>query len=141
MSKRAITHDNLNEARILVVEDEPLLAYALEESLLDAGFEIAGVAGRLGQALEIIKRGGCDAAIIDANLAGVSAGPVATALLERSIPFIVVSGYSREQQRDVFPGAPFVQKPCRPEDLIREVRNLFLGGRQAVPTPSGSLPE
>ena len=128
MSRRNITRDNLNEARILVVEDEPMIAYALEETLVEAGFEIAGVAGRLDQALKIIDLGDCDGAIIDANLAGVSAAPVASALLARSIPFIVVSGYSREQQRGAFPGAPFVQKPYRPDDLVHAVRGLFAGG-------------
>ena len=127
MSKRNITRDNLNEARILVVEDEPMLAYALEETLVEAGFEIAGVAGRLDQALKIVERGDCDAAIIDANLAGVSAAPVASALLAQSIPFVVVSGYSREQQRGAFLEAPFVQKPCRPDDLISALRGLFAG--------------
>jgi CheY-like chemotaxis protein len=125
MTKRSIGRTNLNEARILVVEDEPTLAYALEECLVEAGFEIAGVAGRLGQALKIIERGDCDGAIIDANLAGVSAGPVASALVALSIPFIVVSGYSREQQQGAFPGARFIQKPCRPDDLLQAVRNLF----------------
>jgi DNA-binding response OmpR family regulator len=128
MSKRDITRDNLNEARILVVDDEPMIAYALEETLVEAGFEIAGVAGRVDQALEIIDRGDCDAAIIDANLAGVSAAPVASALLAQSIPFIVISGYSRDQQRGIFLGAPFVQKPCVPDDLIQAVRSLLVGG-------------
>ena len=124
MSKRHITRDNLYEARILIVEDEPMLAYALEESLVEAGFELAGIAGRVEQALKFVERGDCDAAIIDANLAGVSAAPVASALLARSIPFIVVSGYSREQQRGAFPGAPFVQKPYRPDDLVHRQFNL-----------------
>jgi DNA-binding response OmpR family regulator len=127
MSKRNITRDNLNEARILVVDDEPMID-ALEETLVEAGFEIAGVAGRVDQALKIIDRGDCDAAIIDVNLAGVSAAPVALALLAQSIPFIVISGYSRDQQRGIFLGAPFVQKPCVPDDLIQAVRSLLVGG-------------
>ena len=126
MNKRIISHHNLNEARILIVEDEPMLAYALEETLVDAGFEIAGVAGRLAQALAIIQGDDCDAAIIDANLANVSAGPVALALGARAIPFIVVSGYSHEQQRGAFKGARFIQKPCRPDDLLQAIRELFV---------------
>lgn len=125
MTKRRIDLTNLDDARILLVEDEPMLAYALEESLVDAGFQIAGVAGRLEQALRIVERGDCDAAIIDVNLAGVSSGPVASALVALSIPFIVVSGYSRDQQENAFAGARFIQKPCRPDDLIKAVRDLF----------------
>jgi DNA-binding response OmpR family regulator len=133
MSKRTITRDNLSEARILVVEDEPMLAFAFEESLVEAGFEIAGVASRVGQALKIIERGECDAAIIDANLAGVSAGPIALALAALSIPYIVVSGYSQEQQQGAFHGALFIQKPCRLGDLIRAVGGLFVAPLLRLP--------
>jgi DNA-binding response OmpR family regulator len=125
MTKRVITAENMNEARILIVEDEPTLAYVLEEFLLDAGFQVAGVVGRLGKALAMIDKGEFDAAIIDANLAGVSAGPAASALAARAIPFIVVSGYSAEQQKGAFVGARFLQKPCRPDDLVLAVRDLF----------------
>jgi DNA-binding response OmpR family regulator len=99
--------------------------------LIEGGFEIAGVVGRVEQALKLIERGDCDAAIIDANLAGVSAAPVAEALDALSVPFIVVSGYSRKQQEIAFQGAPFIQKPCRPDVLLLAVRNLF----PVKPTP------
>ena len=124
MSTR-ITHHNLNEARILIVEDDPTLAFALELLLQDAGFQIAGVPGRLSRALTLIEDGACDAALIDAELAGESAKPAALALVARGIPFIVVSGSSLEQQRQVFPAGRCLQKPCRPDDLIRAVRDLF----------------
>jgi CheY-like chemotaxis protein len=121
-------------ARILVVEDEPMLAYALEESLIEAGFEIAGVAGRLDTALAMINIGEFDAAIIDANLAGVSAGPAAAALAARAIPFVVVSGYSPEQHPAAFPGAIFVSKPCRAEQLIRALCSILpVDRRQSQP--------
>ena len=83
--------------RILIVEDEPMLAYAIEESVIEAGFLIAGVTGRLETALAIIESGVCDAAILDANLKGISAGPAASALKALGIPFIILSGYSRDQ--------------------------------------------
>jgi DNA-binding response OmpR family regulator len=115
------------EARILIIEDEPMLAYALEEVLVEAGFEITGVVGRLERALTMIAIGDCDAAIVDANLAGVSAVPAASALAARAIPFLVVSGYSPDQQQGAFSGAPFVQKPCRPDELIAALRGLLPG--------------
>jgi DNA-binding response OmpR family regulator len=116
---------DLHKARILIVEDEPMLAYALEELLIEAGFEIAGVAGRLETALAIIGDRDCDAAIVDANLAGVSAGPAASALTAQAIPFIVVSGYSPEQQGAAFSGALFIQKPCRSDELIKAVHSVL----------------
>jgi DNA-binding response OmpR family regulator len=111
--------------RILIIEDEAILALVLEEFLTDAGFQVAGVAGRLEMALTLIKRGVFDAAIVDANLAGVSSGPAALALAASGIPFVVVSGYLPEQQPGAFSGALCLQKPCRPDDLIQALRGLL----------------
>ena len=110
---------------ILIVEDEPMLAYALEELVADAGFLIAGVAGRLEAALAMIESGVCDAAILDANLHGVSASPAASALAARGIPFIVLSGYSRDQLQGAFAGALHLQKPCQPERLIQALHGIL----------------
>ena len=111
--------------RILIVEDEPMLAYALEELVSQAGFLIAGVVGKLDAALALIQSGACDAAILDANLKGVSAAPAASAMVARGIPFIILSGYSRDQQHAAFAGALHLQKPCRPERFIQALRSIL----------------
>ena len=116
-------------ARILIVEDEPMIAITLEEVLIDAGFAIAGVAGKLDKALALIESGACDAAIVDAKLAGISASPAAIALTARGLPYIVISGYSREQMRGEFPRAFFLSKPCRPELLLETLNSILLGGQ------------
>jgi DNA-binding response OmpR family regulator len=113
------------KARILVIEDEPMIAYVLAEFLTDAGFEIGGVAGRLETALAMIECSVFDAAILDANLAGVSAGPAAVALKARGLPFIVVSGYLPEQQESAFEGAVCLQKPCNPETLLKTLHETI----------------
>jgi CheY-like chemotaxis protein len=125
MTPNTATLDKHREARILIVEDEAILALVLEEFLIDAGFAIAGVAGRLETAIELIEQGVTDAAILDANLAGVSSGPAAAALTARGVPFIVVSGYLPEQQPRAFAGAVCLQKPCRPDDLIQALHNIL----------------
>jgi DNA-binding NtrC family response regulator len=102
-----------------------MLAFALEDSLVEAGFEIAGVAGELGAALAIIESGACDAAILDVNLAGVSAGPAASALTVRGLPFVILSGYSPDQQPNAFSGALRLQKPCRTDRLIQTLRGIL----------------
>jgi len=125
--------ESRSKARILIVEDEALIAFTLEELLIISGFDIAGVAGRLEAALEIIEKDMCDAAILDANLAGVSSGPAALALTERGIPFIVVSGYSAAQQHDVaFAGALRLQKPCDINHLVSALHDIL----PAHPGPS-----
>ncbi len=111
--------------RILIVEDEPMLAFVLEEVLIDAGFEVAGVATKLATALAIIESGACDAAILDANLGGVSAGPAASALAARGLPCLIVSGYSPDQLPSAFSGALCLQKPCKPDRLIQALRSIL----------------
>ena len=118
--------DKQQHARILIIEDDPTMAHDLQDLLVEAGFEIAGVAGKLAKALALIESGACDAAIVDANLAGVSASPAASALAARGLPFIVLSGYSREQLQGAFPGALFIQKPCRPAQLIQALNTIVL---------------
>lgn len=110
---------------ILIIEDEPMVALGFENVLIDAGFQIAGVVGTLEKAMALIESGVCDAAIVDANLAGVSASPAAIALAARGLPYIVISGYSPEQMQGDFPGARYLQKPCRPEMLIQTLNHLL----------------
>ena len=110
-------------ARILLVEDEPLIALELEELLIEAGFKVA-IAGQLEKALALIEHAAFDAAIIDANLAGVSANPLASALTGRGLPFIVLSGYSSEQLQGKFIGALFMQKPFQPAQLIKALNTI-----------------
>ena len=118
--------DKQHYTRVLIVEDEPLIAFALEDLLIDAGFKIVGVTGRLDKALALIGSAVFDVAIVDANLAGVSASPAASALTARGIPFIVLSGYSIEQLPDEFLGAHFMKKPCRPAQLIQSLGDIVL---------------
>jgi DNA-binding response OmpR family regulator len=113
-------------ARILIVEDEPMIALNLEDLLVEAGYEVTCVAGKLEKALALIEGAGCDAAIVDANLAGVSASPAALALAARGLPFIVLSGYSPEQLRGAFPAALFMKKPYRADKLIHTLKSMVL---------------
>jgi DNA-binding response OmpR family regulator len=110
---------------ILIVEDEAMVALMLEDFLTDSGFAVTGIAGHLDAALALIAKGATDAAILDANLAGVSSAPAAAALVARGIPFIVVSGYLPEHLPAAFAGALCLQKPCRPDDLIRGLHRVL----------------
>ena len=103
-----------------------MLALTLEDQLVDAGFEVVGVVGRLDKALALIASAVFVVAIVDANLAGRSASPAASVLTARGIPFILLSGYSIEQLPDEFLGAHFIKKPCRPAQLIQALRDIVL---------------
>jgi len=111
-------------ARILIVDDEPMVAIDLEFVLLAAGFEIAGVTGNLATALSIVESGICDAALLDANLVGVSAAPIATALAARGIPFLVLSGYAPEQQPGALRAGQHLQKPASPSQIVKVLNQI-----------------
>ena len=110
--------------RVLVDEDEPLLAFDIAQHLEDAGFHILGPAASVERALGIIGREGCDIAVLDVNLGRETAEPVAEELSRRGTPFVTLSGYSVEQHPPAFQCAPSLTKPAKPGDLIALLRRL-----------------
>ncbi len=109
--------------RVLVVEDEPLIAADMALMLADAGFSVLGPARFVGQALSLIEARGCDVAVLDANLGRETSEPVAQTLIEAGTPFVVVSGYSREQLPEVLRNAALLGKPMPPgvlQDAVRQ---------------------
>jgi DNA-binding response OmpR family regulator len=115
----------MTDRRVLIVEDEPLIAENLRLLLVESGFEVAGVCAKVDTALRLIEVAACDVAIVDANLAGVSAAPVARALAARELPFIVLSGYTRAQLDAQFAGALYIQKPYRFEQLLENLNGVL----------------
>ena len=103
--------------RILVVEDEMLVAMNIEDMLLALGHDVAGIASRLGPALQLAREGAFDLAMLDVNLAGETSFPVAEILRERGIPFLFATGYGAEGIEEGYRGAPVLQKPFRERDL------------------------
>lgn len=89
---------SLGGKRVLVVEDEMLLALDLEEGLRDAGCEVVGPAGSLRSALRLAENSDIDAAILDVNLAGERVFPVALVLSERGIPFVFATAYASSDE-------------------------------------------
>ena len=103
--------------RVLVVEDEGLVAMMLEDLLEDLGCEIAGSVGSVRAALEWVGDGGAaDFALLDVNLAGEAVFPVADALTARGVPFAFATGYG-EDHDPRFKDAPLLGKPIRQERL------------------------
>ncbi|HZV20331.1 MAG TPA: HWE histidine kinase domain-containing protein, partial [Hyphomicrobiales bacterium] len=111
--------------RILVVEDEALVALEIEEMLQGEGFEVVGPAKKVVSALELLEERGCDAAILNINLGSESSEPLARTLHERGIPFLVLSGYSQDQRPAGFENAPFLVKPLTSELLVSQLRRCI----------------
>lgn len=115
--------------RVAVVEDEFMIAMAVEAAVVDAGGIVVEMAATLNQALELARNGEFDAALLDINLNGEHSFPVAEALEERGIPYAFVTGYDRQMVPEAFAAAPLLTKPYAREDLIR-----ILAGLAAAPT-------
>ncbi|HXG79436.1 MAG TPA: response regulator [Methyloceanibacter sp.] len=107
--------------RILVVEDEFLIAFDIAGVLEQAGLSVVGPAGNVADALSAIERDVVHGALLDAHLAGEPVGRVADALKARGIPFAFVSGYGREQLPAAHRAAPLVKKPFTGRDLLAAI--------------------
>ena len=102
----------VSDARsILIVEDEPLIAMMLEDFLLSLGHEVRATCDSVSEALKAIQTDDFDLAILDVNLKGESVWPVAAALRERDIPFILASGGHVDPPPAEFAGVPMIDKP------------------------------
>ncbi|NML05334.1 response regulator [Sphingomonas sp. G-3-2-10] len=98
--------------RILIVEDEPLIAMMLEDFLEMLDRELAGSADTVAAALDLIAAGGIDAAILDVNLrAGEQSWPIADKLAELGIPFVLATGGSGDSVAEQHRDRPVLGKP------------------------------
>ena len=120
--------------RVLIVEDEPIVAGYLESVVEGAGHAVAAVASSVPEALGMLNES-FDAALLDCNLQGVSASPVAEALRQRRVPFIVMSGYQRTHLPPELIDAPYLPKPSRGNN-IRAALNEIASALTRSDTPA-----
>jgi len=111
-------------ARVLIVEDEMLVAMLIEDVILDLGHEVVGPAMRLETALEAVETENLDFAILDINLAGKQSFPVADLLADRGIPFIFASGYGAAGLNERHRKAFVVQKPFAADQIASHLSLL-----------------
>jgi len=110
---------DLAERRVLLVEDEMLVAMLLEELVIELGCKVVGPASRIDQALALAREAPVDVAVLDVNLDGQLTYPVAEALEARRIPFVFATGYGEDGLADRYKSAALLQKPFRPRDVAR----------------------
>ena len=103
--------------RVLIVEDETLVALLIEVMLEDAGAIVVGHCATVDQALAVARHTALDLAVLDINLHGELSFPVAEALEQRRIPFLFVTGYG-SQIKLPDPTWAVCSKPFRSEDLL-----------------------
>ncbi|HEY0572023.1 MAG TPA: response regulator [Enterovirga sp.] len=118
----------LKEQRVLLVEDEMMVAMLVEDMLLDVGCEVIGPVTRVDEALARTRDGGIDVAILDVNLDGQETYAVADALTEKGIPFVFATGYGAGGLKEGYKGTPTLQKPFQQRDLIQVLADAVGNG-------------
>ena len=104
--------------RMLIVEDEAMVAMMLEDQLMELGCIVVGVAGSVSEGLAKIETAAPDAAVLDVNLGGgEKVFPVAEKLTERGVPFIFATGYGLAGIAPDFARTPTLAKPYSPQAL------------------------
>lgn len=108
----------LNGLRVLVVEDEVLIGMMLEDMLTDLGCQVVGPSINMDEALRTVQDPNIDLAILDLNLNGVSALPIAEMLRVRRVPIIFSTGYGvADSMSDQYKQFPTLAKPYDITDL------------------------
>ena len=111
--------------KVLVVEDNSLLACDMQDILSDAGYEVVGPVATVAKALALIDSQVPHAAFLDCNLDGEYATPVALTLTAKNIPFVVMTGYERESLPDAFSNGVFARKPFKAAHLLEIAQGLL----------------
>ena len=121
--------DVLRGRRVLLIEDEMLVAMEFEDLLHRQGCAVLGPASTVDRALALLDHEQPDAALLDLNLNGEPATAVAVALKTRAVPFVLVTGYGEAQSSEPeLQGAPRVDKPVNHYALVRALVQVMDAG-------------
>jgi DNA-binding response OmpR family regulator len=113
--------EHSNRPRVLIVEDEALIAMLLEDMLAEIGCEAVGPATRLDRALAIAEAESLDLAILDVNLGSVQSFPVADLLEKRGIPYVFATGYGSKGLDVRFAHNITLKKPFQTHQLEQAI--------------------
>lgn len=117
--------------RLLVVEDEMLIAMTIEDVLTDLGCTVIGPASSVAKAMDLLTKEEIDGAILDLNLKGEQALPVAEALHKRGTPFFFLTGYGSTASNQLLFDAPTLPKPFDPVSLQQLIEETIASKRAA----------
>src|SRR6266849_7316978 len=111
--------------RVLVVEDEFLVALATIDLLESIGCEIVGPAARLAAAIQLAQSESLDAAVLDIDIAGEAIWPAAEELQRRGVPFLFLTAYSLNVVPALFAAIPCLEKPLEKNQLLLHLRTIW----------------
>ena len=122
-----MSSDEVAGRRILVVEDETIIAMVIEDVLQDLGCVVVGPVGKLDAALRLARDEALDAAVLDVTIRGGDVFPVAELLIARGVPFLLSSGYGDWALPKELQNLPRLTKPFTAQELEEQVRLLLAG--------------
>jgi DNA-binding response OmpR family regulator len=122
----------LDGLRILVVEDEVLIAMMLEDLLKQAGAIVLGPVGTAAEALTLVEQNSLDCAVLDYKLVDGSSASVADALVKRDVPFVFASGCQPSVIDSRYPNALFIEKSFDRADLLPAISAISRRARSSV---------
>ena len=115
--------------RVLLVEDDVLIAMEMEDWLNELGCEVIGPFGRLDEAMASARDAELDGAILDLNLRGESSSPLIEDLDNRGVPVVLCSGFlDLPTMKEQLQGIPLLTKPCNHDKLVATMRANFVPG-------------
>ncbi|HSA81760.1 MAG TPA: response regulator [Geminicoccaceae bacterium] len=121
----------LEGLRVLVVEDEFLVAMDIEAMLHDLGCEVMGPTGDLENALRIAREETLNLALLDVNIGGEPVTGVAEVLVARAVPIVFCTGYQGENWCNRYPAVPTLMKPFQPADLRAALERALASGNES----------
>lgn len=107
--------------RVIVIEDETMIALLLEGMLEELGHNVIGIAATISRGLELARLDGVDLAILDVNVGGQDSYPVADALAARHVPLVFATGYDSDRLRAPYRAGPVLHKPFMQVDLQQAI--------------------
>ena len=127
--------------RVLLVEDEMLVVWLLEDMLADLGCAVVGPASNVNQALAMIDAEAIDVAVLDVNLNGQKSYPVADALAARGVPFVFSTGYDKDMLLPGYRSFPVLQKPFHRSELNDTLAKLLMPKEPSVESAIAAIAE
>ena len=117
----------LDGRRILIVEDEYIIAMEVKRWLVAAGAEVVGPVPSVNRALDLIEDASLDAAVLDVNLEGTASYAIADRLAADGVPYMFVTGYDDWSMPEAYRAAPRVAKPFTAQAFIKTLNGLVEG--------------
>lgn len=122
--------DSTPAKRILLVEDEYLLADEMRRALSKAGYETVGPVSDIAGALRVVETDAhIDAAILDVNLGGKHVFALADELTRRAVPFAFTTGYDRSVVPERYQDLPYFEKPVDLQVVVSALPALLADGQ------------